>query len=329
MLPLSLLDLAPIAEQQSVAQALTMSRNMAQAAEQSGFLRYWLAEHHGMAAVASSATAVLLSHIGAATSKIRIGSGGIMLPNHSPLVIAEQFGTLAELYPNRVDLGLGRAPGTDMQTARALRRNMHESVDQYPSDVKLLQNLLSSGTGQEVLAIPGKGTNVPLWMLGSSLFSAQLAAQMSLPYSFASHFAPDQLLQALTLYRRYFEPSEAMPKSRAMAGVMAVVAQTDEEAQFLFTSSQQQFINLRRGYNRPFPKPVESMESIWSPSEKHIVEHTLQYALVGSKASVKFKLERFLEQTQVDELIVSMPIHDGAKRLESVKLLGQLMQEIN
>lgn len=327
MTPFSILDLAPVADGYSVADSLVMSRKMAIAAEENNYLRFWLAEHHGMAGVASSATSVVLSHLGGVTSTIRLGSGGVMLPNHSPLVIAEQFGTLAELYPNRIDLGLGRAPGTDMQTARALRRNMDASVDSYPDDVLELQRLLGSSR-QGIKAVPGFDTHVPLWMLGSSLYSAQVAAEFGLPYSFASHFAPDQLIQALTVYRRNFKPSVQLEKPHTMAGVMAVVADTDEEAQYLFTSAQQQFINLRRNQNLPFAKPVDSMEGIWSPSEKHMVEHMLQYAVVGSKASVAFKLSSFLSATKVDELIVSMPIHDPEARLKSLRLMAEVRDEL-
>jgi luciferase family oxidoreductase group 1 len=323
MIPFSILDLAPVAEGYSVADSLKMSRRMAIAAEENQFARFWLAEHHGMAGVASSATSVVLSYIGAATSTIRIGSGGVMLPNHSPLVIAEQFGTLAELYPGRVDLGLGRAPGTDMQTARALRRNMEASVDSYPDDVLELQRLLGQSV-QGVMAVPGYNTNVPLWMLGSSLYSAQVAAEFGLPYSFASHFAPDQLIQALMVYRRNFKASEQLAKPYTMAGVMAVVADTDEEAKYLFTSAQQQFVNLRRNRNVPFAKPVDTMNNIWSPSEKHMVDHMLQYAMVGSKESVAFQLMSFLELTNVDELIVSMPIHDAEARLKSLRLMAEI-----
>lgn len=327
MIPFSILDLAPVADGYSVADSLAMSRKMAIAAEEHNYLRFWLAEHHGMAGVASSATSVVLSHLGAATSKIRLGSGGVMLPNHSPLVIAEQFGTLAELYPDRIDLGLGRAPGTDMQTARALRRHMDASVDSYPDDVLELQRLLGR-SNQGIKAVPGYGTHVPLWMLGSSLYSAQVAAEFGLPYSFASHFAPDQLIQALTVYRRNFKPSEQLTKPHTMAGVMAVVADTDEEAQYLFTSAKQQFINLRRNRNVPFAKPVDSMEGIWSPSEKQMVEHMLQYAVVGSKASVAFKLSSFLDATEVDELIISMPIHDPEARLKSLRLMAEVRDEL-
>ncbi|TYL48305.1 LLM class flavin-dependent oxidoreductase [Marinomonas sp. IMCC 4694] len=323
--PFSILDLAPVSDGFTVADSLATSRKMAIAAEANGYARFWLAEHHGMMGVASSATSVVLSHLGAVTSKIRLGSGGVMLPNHSPLVIAEQFGTLAELYPNRIDLGLGRAPGTDVQTARALRRNMDASVDSYPDDVLALQALLGDHEqGQGVMAVPGCNTHVPIWLLGSSLYSAQVAAELGLPYSFASHFAPDQLIQALTVYRRNFKASERGAKAHTMAGIMAVVAETDDEARYLFTSAQQQFVNLRRGRNLPFAKPVHSMEGVWSPSEKHMVEHMLQYAVVGSKTSVALQLERFLRLSQVDELIVSMPIHDAAARLTSLRLMANV-----
>ncbi|MEL0613516.1 LLM class flavin-dependent oxidoreductase [Marinomonas arenicola] len=330
MIPLSILDLSPITEGSSISDSFAQSRLMAQQAEAKGYKRFWLAEHHGMSNVASSSPAVLLSHLGAATSTIRLGSGGVMLPNHSPLIIAEQFGTLAELYPNRIDLGLGRAPGTDMQTARALRRNMNAAADQYPDDVRELQQLLGKPTSnQKVIAVPGRNTQVPIWMLGSSLYSAQVAAEFGLPYSFASHFAPDQLIQALTVYRRHYRPTEENPVPRTMAGVMAVVAQTDEEAAHLFTSVQQQFINLRRGNNVPFAKPVESMDALWSASEKHMIHHTLQYAFVGSKASVKFKMKSFAEKTGIDELIVSFPIFDAQKRLQALALMAEVRDELS
>jgi len=327
MIPFSILDLAPVAEGHTVADSLKMSVKMAQTAEALGYKRFWLAEHHGMAGVASSATSVVLSHLGAHTKDIRLGSGGVMLPNHSPLVIAEQFGTLAELYPQRIDLGLGRAPGTDMMTARALRRNMDAGVDSYPDDVQELQGYLSNQE-KGIRAVPGFGTQVPIWMLGSSLYSAQVAAQFGFPYSFASHFAPDQLHQALTIYRRHFKAAKEGDQPYAMAGVMAVVADTDEEAQYLFTSAQQQFVNLRRDRNRPFPRPVDSMDDIWSAPEKHMVEHMLQYAVVGSKASVAFQIERFIEATGIDELIISMPIHDADARLKSLNLMAEVRDEM-
>jgi luciferase family oxidoreductase group 1 len=323
MIPISILDLASIAEGRSVADALAMTRTTAIAAETHDYKRYWLAEHHGMNSVASSATAVLLANIGAATTNIRIGSGGVMLPNHSPLVIAEQFGTLAELYGNRIDLGLGRAPGTDMQTARALRRHSNASVDQYPQDIRELQDYLSS-KAQPVLAVPGQNTQIPLWLLGSSLYSAQLASEFGLPYAFASHFAPDQLIDAINLYRHNFKANSDNPKPYSMAGIMVVLADSEAEAKYLFTSVQQKFQQMRTGANTPFPKPVDSMENRWSMTDKQMVDHVLHYALVGTKESVKPKLSRFLELIDIDELIVSFPIHDGDARLKSVTLMAEL-----
>jgi luciferase family oxidoreductase group 1 len=325
MIPFSLLDLAPIAEGSSIADALDNSRQLAIQAEKLAYNRVWLAEHHGMFGVASSATAVVLGHIAAATSKIRIGSGGIMLPNHSPLVIAEQFGTLATLYPNRVDLGLGRAPGTDMATARALRRNLHSDVDNYPDDIRELQHYLAPPqTGQNIVAVPGANTQIPIWLLGSSLYSAQLAGQFGLPYSFASHFAPDQLFDAISLYRSTFKASEQSQKPYMMAGLMAVVADSDEEAEYLFTSVQQQFMNLRKGVNRAFARPVDDLSTICTKADQAMLSHILRYAMVGSKQTVADKLSQFIEATEVDELIVSMPIHNIQARLKSVQLLAEI-----
>jgi luciferase family oxidoreductase group 1 len=325
MFPLSILDLAPITDGSSISEALDNSRQLAITAEQCGYKRIWLAEHHGMRGVASSATAVVIGHLGAATDKIRIGAGGIMLPNHAPLVIAEQFGTLEALFPGRIDLGLGRAPGTDMTTARALRRNMQAGVEDYPNDIQELQNLLGPEQArQNVIAIPGVDTNIPLWLLGSSLYSAQLAAQLGLPYTFASHFAPDQLFAALDVYRQQFCPSAQLPSPYAMAGVMAVVADTDEEAQFLFTSVQQQFVNMRRGVNKPFSRPVDDMTAFWTVAEQNMIAHTLQYAIVGSKQTAQAQLRRFIHNTQVDEVILSVPIHDVHARLKCVQLIADM-----
>jgi luciferase family oxidoreductase group 1 len=323
-IPFSLLDLAPIAEGASLADALANSRRLAVQAEKSAYHRIWLAEHHGMHGVASSATAVVLGHIAAATTSIRIGSGGVMLPNHSPLVIAEQFGTLASLFPDRVDLGLGRAPGTDMATAHALRRNLNSDVDNYPEDIRELQHYLGAPQkGQRVIAVPGANTHIPLWLLGSSLYSAQLAAKFGLPYSFASHFAPDQLFDAMNIYRSTFQASTQCQKPYMMAGVMAVVADTDEEAKYLFTSVQQQFMNMRRGVNRPFARPVDDLSQICTDADQAMLSHILRYALVGSPQTVADKLNQFIEATEVDELIVSMPIHDINARLKSVRMLAQ------
>jgi luciferase family oxidoreductase group 1 len=323
-LPFSILDLAPIAEGSSIADALDNSRTLAKQAEQSGYNRVWLAEHHGMFGVASSATAVVLGHIAAATSKIRIGSGGVMLPNHSPLMIAEQFGTLATLFPDRVDLGLGRAPGTDMATARALRRNLHADVDNYPEDIRELQHYLAAPqSGQNIVAVPGANTHIPIWLLGSSLYSAKLAGQLGLPYSFASHFAPDQLFDAISLYRSTFQASEQSQKPYMMAGLMAVVADTDEEAEYLFTSVQQQFINMRKGGNRPFARPVDDLSKICTAADQAMLSSILRYAMVGSKQTVTDKLSQFIEATNVDEVIVSMPIHNIQARLNSVQMLAE------
>ncbi|WP_113340945.1 LLM class flavin-dependent oxidoreductase [Rhizobium cremeum] len=330
MIPFSILDLSPIAEGHTVTEALDASRRMAQKAEELGFKRFWLAEHHGMPGIASAATSIVIAHVGAATKRIRIGSGGIMLPNHSPLVIAEQFGTLAALFPDRVDLGLGRAPGTDMRTARALRRNLEAGAESFPHDIIELQRLLGEpGEDQALLAIPGARSHVPIWLLGSSLYSAHLAAALGLPYAFASHFAPDSLLEAIAIYRERFEPSAELDKPHVMVGVMGVGADSDAQARYLFTSSQQQFVNLRRNVRRPFPRPVDTMDGIWTDMERMGVEHTLRYAVVGSPATVESKLKDFLDETGADELIVSMPIHDLDARLRSVEIFGGLMEKVS
>ncbi len=328
MVPFSILDLSPVAEGSTIRQSLESSARMAQRAEAFRYNRFWLAEHHGMPGIASAATAVVIGHVGAATKRIRIGSGGIMLPNHSPLVIAEQFGTLEALFPGRVDLGLGRAPGTDMRTAQALRRNLDASS--FPNDVVELQQLLGAPVeNQAILSVPGMNSNVPIWLLGSSLYSAQLAGMLGLPYAFASHFAPDSLMEALDIYRDRFQPSAVLDKPYAMVGVMGSVAETDEEAAYHFTSAQQQFVNLRRNVRGQFPRPLQDMDSFWSPMEKMTVEHTLRYAVVGSPKTAEAKLDEFLRDTQADELIISMPIHDIEARLKSVELfagLNTLMQ---
>jgi luciferase family oxidoreductase group 1 len=325
MIDFSILDLSPIAEGHTVREALDASRQMAQVAEANGYKRFWLAEHHGMPGIASAATAIVIAHVGAGTSTIRIGSGGVMLPNHSPLVIAEQFGTLEALFPGRVDLGLGRAPGTDMRTARALRRNMDAGVESFPHDIIELQRLLGEPNEEQgLLAVPGMRSNVPIWLLGSSLYSAHLAAALGLPYAFASHFAPDQLGEAVEIYRQRFEPSEALQAPHVMVGVMASVADSDAEAARLFTSAQQQFVNLRRNVRRPFPRPVDSMDDFWSEIERIGVEHTLRYAIVGSPDTAARKLDALLAEVAPDEVIVSTPIHDLSARLRSVELFAGL-----
>jgi luciferase family oxidoreductase group 1 len=324
MIPFSILDLSQVVEGSTVEESFRNTARMAQAAERAGYHRYWLAEHHGMPAVASSATAVLIGHVGHATSRIRIGSGGIMLPNHSPLVVAEQFGTLAALFPGRVDLGLGRAPGTDMRTARALRRDLEAGAHTFPNDILELKRLFGAAEDGQVLAMPGMGSNVPVWLLGSSLYSAHLAAALGLPYAFASHFAPDALMDAIAIYRERFQPSEQLDRPYVMAGIMGVVADSDAEARYHFTSAQLQFINLRRNARGFFPKPVESMDGHWSESERYTVEHTLQYAIVGSPKTAERDLADFIRVTGIDELIISMPIADIEARLRSIELFAGL-----
>jgi luciferase family oxidoreductase group 1 len=325
MVPFSILDLSPVAEGQTPADALAASLKLARRAEEHGFERFWLAEHHNMPGIASAATAVVIGHIAGGTKTIRVGSGGVMLPNHSPLVIAEQFGTLEALFPGRIDLGLGRAPGTDMLTARALRRNLESGAENFPNDVVELLTLLGpEAPGQKIRAVPGAGSNVPVWLLGSSLYSAQLAAMLGLPFAFASHFAPDALMQAISIYRENFRPSEHLDKPHVMVGVMAVLADTDEEARHLFTSMQQQFVALRRGTPGRTPPPVESMDAIWTAAEAESIAHTFQYALVGSGKSAAAKVADFLAMTQADEIIASLPVHDTGRRLHALDLLAEM-----
>ena len=326
-IPFSILDLAPVGDDQSISEAIENSKKVAKCGEDNGYQRFWLAEHHGSRGVASSATSVMLAAIGAATHRIRIGAGGIMLPNHSPLVIAEQFGTLASMYPNRVDLGLGRAPGTDMMTARALRRNITSDVDSYPEDVAELQGYLSADKlTKQIIAVPGEGTYVPLWLLGSSLYSAQLAAYMGLPFSFASHFAPEMLLDAINIYRSNFRPSEQLDKPFVSAGVMASVADVQADAEFHFTSAKIKFAHLRRGTNQPFPSPVYTLSETLSSSEIDIINSTLRYSMVGDKKTVSRKLMDFIKATQIDEIIFSFPIHNIDARLRAIELTAQLSQ---
>ncbi|MDC8830391.1 LLM class flavin-dependent oxidoreductase [Alteromonas gilva] len=322
---LSILDLAHVASGTSVRDALLRSQANAICAEQAGFKRYWLAEHHGMRAVASAATAVLLASVGAVTSHIRIGAGGIMLPNHAPLVIAEQFGTLAELYPGRVELGLGRAPGTDLATAKALRRNIQADAERYPQDITELQQFFAEPTdNQQVIAVPGAGTQVPIWLLGSSLYSAQLAAHMGLPFSFASHFAPDMLQDAISIYRANFRPSEQLSKPYVSAGVMAVVGDTSAHAEQLFSSVQQQFANLRRGANNPLPSPVEDIRLVLNEMEIRTINSTLRYAAVGDTTQVQQHLNNFAQAFDLDELILSFPIYDHDTCLTAIKQTGAM-----
>ena len=329
MIPFSILDLSPITRDGNVAQSLANSRRLAQEAEAAGYERFWVAEHHGMRGIASAATSLVISHVAAGTEHIRVGSGGIMLPNHSPLVIAEQFGTLEALYPGRIDLGLGRAPGTDMNTARALRRNIDAAAANFPQDVVELIALLGpAAEGQQIIAVPGVNSNVPVWLLGSSHYSAHLAGMLGLPFAFASHFAPDMLMSALEIYRERFQPSAYLDKPHVMVGVMGVAAASDEEAAHLFTSMQQSFVSLRRGEPVPFPPPVDSMDDYWNPQEKIMVDHTLMYAVVGGPSTIRTQIAGFLDMTGADELIISMPIYDMEARLKSVRLFGQAYEAL-
>jgi luciferase family oxidoreductase group 1 len=324
MVPLSILDLVPVTVGATPREALHNSLDLARLAERLGYRRYWVAEHHNMAGIASAATSVVIGYLAGGTSTIRVGSGGVMLPNHSPMVIAEQFGTLASLYPGRIDLGLGRAPGTDQLTLRALRRDPL-TAERFPNDVVELQALLAPAEpGQRIQAVPGVGTQVPLWILGSSLFGAELAAILGLPYAFASHFAPDALLDALALYRERFKPSEQLQTPYAMAGLHVVAAETDEEARHLFTSAQQSFTNLHRGRPGQLPPPIDDIDSYWSPTEKLQASRFQRYAIVGSPTTVRVGLERFVEETKADELMVVTSVYDHAARRRSLEILAEV-----
>jgi luciferase family oxidoreductase group 1 len=329
MVPFSILDLAPIVEGGSPAQAFHNSLDLAQHAERWGYHRFWLAEHHNMPGIASAATSVVIGYVAGGTTTIRVGSGGVMLPNHSPLVIAEQFGTLESLYPGRIDLGIGRAPGADMQTTMALRRAAGADENAFPRDVMELQAYLAPPQpGQVIRAVPGTGLQVPIWLLGSSLFSAQLAAALGLPFAFASHFAPDYLLQALDVYRRTFRPSPALAAPYAMVGVSVFAADTDAEARRLFTSAQLQFVNLRRGMPGPLQPPLESMDKVWSLAEKAGVDHALAYAAVGAPETVAKRLRSFLDTTRADELMITGQIYDHAARLHSFEIAAKIRAEL-
>ena len=324
MVPLSILDLSPIVEGGDAAQSLRNTLDLAQHAERWGYKRYWLAEHHNMDGVASSATAGLIGHVAGGTSTMRVGSGGVMLPNHAPLVIAEQFGTLATLYPGRIDLGLGRAPGTDGLTMRALRRRMDSADDDFLHDVQELQAYLDDPhPGQRVRAVPGMGTKVPIWLLGSSLYGAQAAALLGLPFAFASHFAPAMLMPALEIYRDHFQPSATLEKPRAMVGVNVICADTDEQAHYRATSLYLRFLGMQRGQRGPLPNPVPTMEGLWNDAERAGVEQMLQVSAIGSPQTVLQRLEAIAGATQADELIVATAVHEHAARLKSYELLAQ------
>ena len=325
----SILDLSPIVEGADAAQAFRNSLDLARHAEEWGYHRYWLAEHHNLPGIASAATSVVICYIAGGTKRIRVGAGGIMLPNHAPLVIAEQFGTLESLYPGRIDLGLGRAPGSDQLTARALRRNLGSSGDTFPRDVLELQSYFRPATPDQALrAVPGAGLNVPLYLLGSSDFSARLAAELGLPFAFASHFAPEYLLVALELYRRNFKPSLALEKPHAMIGVGVFAAETDAAAQRLFTSAQLQFLNLIRGHPSELPPPVDTMEGRWTRAEQLAVAQRTRCSAVGSPETVRRRIDELLEETNADEIIATAQIYDHAARLRSFEIAANVFQEI-
>ncbi len=326
----SVLDLASRKDvDQGPAPALQRSLALAQHVESLGFTRFWVAEHHNMDAIVSSATSVLIGYLAAGTQRIRVGSGGVMLPNHAPLVIAEQFGTLEALYPGRIDLGLGRAPGTDPITARALRRDRSGSADDFPAEVAELQAFLGPRqAGQKVIAMPGVDSHVPIWLLGSSLFSAQLAAEQGLPYAFASHFAPRMMMQAIELYRRHFKPSAVLEKPYVMLGVPVVAAETDARAEFLATTTYQRILALIRGQNMLMRPPVKVMHDLWTPQEEYTVKEFLSMAMIGSAATIEQKLQVLLQHTQADELIFTCDVYEQADRLRSFDILAGLQANL-
>jgi luciferase family oxidoreductase group 1 len=325
MIPFSVLDLSPIVEGGDAAQSLRNTLDLAQHAERWGYQRYWLAEHHGMAGIASAATAVVMAHVAGGTTRIRVGAGGIMLPNHSPLVIAEQFGTLESLFPGRIDLGLGRAPGSDQATARALRRDLNANPDEFPQDVVELMNYFEPvSEGQRVRAVPGAGLKVPVWILGSSLFGAQLAAQLGLPFAFASHFAPAQMMQAMEVYRSRFRPSEQLARPYVMLGFNVFAADSDEQARLLSSSMQQAFVNLRSGRPSRLQPPVPGYEERLTPPERAILEQTLSCSAIGAPATVRRALEAFVDRTGADELMITSQIFDHQARLRSYEITAGL-----
>ncbi|NEW07404.1 LLM class flavin-dependent oxidoreductase [Paenibacillus sp. SYP-B3998] len=331
MIPVSILDLAPVVEGGTPRDSFHRSLDLAQHAEKWGYHRYWLAEHHNMPGISSSATSLIIGYVAGGTTKIRVGSGGIMLPNHAPLVIAEQFGTLESLYPGRIDLGLGRAPGSDQPAARALRRGLTSDGHDFPELLSELRGYLNPSLGTaipNVRAVPGEGLDIPIWLLGSSGFSAQLAGQLGLPFAFASHFAPDYLLPALELYRSNFRPSEALAKPHAMVGINIIAADTDEQARWLATSQQQQFLNIVRGRPGMLKPPVDDMEALWSEQEKAYVQKSLSFSIVGSKETIRAKLRTLQQQTAADEWIIAGQIYDHAARLKSYEIVAELVNEI-
>lgn len=328
MIPFSILDLAPVTEGSDANQAFRNTLDLARLAERLGYHRYWLAEHHNMPGIASAATAVLIGHVAGGTSTIRVGAGGIMLPNHAPLQVAEAFGTLASLYPGRIDLGLGRAPGTDQPTAKALRRYF-DSAEAFPHDVlELLGYFEPAVPGQQVRAVPGAGLDVPVWLLGSSLFSAKLSAQLGLPFAFASHFAPDAMDEALALYRRDFRPSARLQQPYAMLGLNVVAAGSDAEARRLFTTQQQSFISLRRGRPGLIPPPIDDIESYWTPPEKLMVERALACAVVGAAGTVQDGIAAFIARHRPDELLLTANVFEHAARRQSFEIAAAVRERL-
>lgn len=323
LVPLSILDLCPITQGSDAATTFRRTLELAQQAETQGYRRYWLAEHHGMPGIASAATAVVIGHVAAGTRTIRVGAGGIMLPNHSPLVIAEQFGTLASLFPGRIDLGLGRAPGSDQLTARALRRNLATDADEFPRDVQELAEYFSATPRTAVKAVPGTGLEVPLWILGSSLYGAQVAAAFGLPFAFASHFAPAQLMDAIAIYRSQFRPSPRLPKPHVMLAMNVFAAPTREEAEFLATSAQQAFVNLRIGNPGQLPPPVAGFKERLGPGERQMLDQVLSCSAIGSPAEVRVAMQQFVAHTGADELLLGGMIHDHAARLRSFAIAAE------
>lgn len=324
-IPLSILDLVPVLSGKTPAESFRNSLELALMAERSGYTRYWMAEHHNMEGIASSATSILISHIAAGTRSIRVGSGGIMLPNHSPLVVAEQFGTLESLFPGRIDLGLGRAPGTDHLTAMALRRSTDPAGEDFARSLKELQTYLSpENAGAAVRAIPGEGLNIPIWLLGSSTYSAQLAGILGLPFAFASHFAPNMLFSALQVYRDSFRPSEHLKEPYAMACVNAIAADTDEEAEFLATSLYLSFLSVINGKRTKMQPPVKSMDNIWSENEKYAVLQMLSCSFIGSGENVSARLQQFIHTTGINELMISAHIYDHEARKRSYEMIAEL-----
>lgn len=327
-IPLSILDVAGINEGSDARESYKSSVEIAQHVEKLGFNRYWFAEHHNMPGIASSATSVLIGHIAGVTERIRVGSGGVMLPNHAPLVIAEQFGTLESLYPGRIDLGLGRAPGTDQATAFALRRTLQSSGEDFPEQVAELRSYFENDPTARVRSVPGAGLDIPIWLLGSSGFSAQLSAELGLPFSFASHFAPAYVMEALQIYHQNFRPSKDLQEPYTMLGINIIAADTDEQADYLSTSLQQQFLGMTRGLPAKFQPPVEDMESVWTPQEKIAVQQSLgsKATIIGSPETVKRKLSSFMDETKTNEFIISSPIFDHEDRLRSFEIIGDLME---